>query len=209
MKFAAKASIDFEIAPSGNHIAICTGVVDFGLQPGSAMYPDPKQQVYLRFELPTEIVTYTKDGKEVSGPMSIGRKFTASMSTKANLRKFIESWFGKSFPSDDLASDFDLKLLLGRKCLLNIKHQEKGDKTYANLSDATPIPKGMQADYKQQNASIYFSLGESTGAEFNALPDWMKETINKRIQPTPKQAVKVGIDAEPFDAEPFDDDLPF
>lgn len=56
MKFPAKPSSDFEVAPAGNHVAICNAVVDLGLQPGSKMYPDPKHQVYIRFELPLERV---------------------------------------------------------------------------------------------------------------------------------------------------------
>lgn len=202
MKFAAKQSVDFKIAPAGNHVAICNGIVDFGLQPGSGQYPDPKHVVYIRFELPTETVAYTKDGKEISGPMSVGRKFTASMSKKANLRKFIESWFGKAFPTDESAADFDLKNLLGRKCLVNIAHDEKGDKTYANLSNATPIPKGMSAEYQQQNPSLYFSLEESSDKDFQALPEWMQQVISKRIQEQPKVSTLA-------DDEPFDDDIPF
>src|SRR5687768_6847948 len=107
MKFPAKASVDFAAVPAGNHVAICNAVVDLGMQPGSGMYPDPKHQVYVRFELPTERVKYVKDGNEVEGPMSIGKTFTASMSEKANLRKFIESWFSKKFQNDNAASDFD------------------------------------------------------------------------------------------------------
>jgi hypothetical protein len=202
MKFPAKASVDFKIAPAGNHIAICNGVVDFGMQPGNGAYPEPKHIVYVRFELPTEIVSYLKDDQQVSGPMSVGRKFTASMSAKANLRKFIESWFGRNFPSDDAAASFDVKALLGRKCLVNITHNEKGDKTYANLASATPIPKGMQADHAQVNESIYFSLDESGDREFRELPEWMQETINKRIKEQPKQTP---ID----DGQPFDDGIPF
>lgn len=205
MKFQAKASVDFEVVPAGNHIAICNGVIDLGLQPGRGQYPDPKHEVYLRFELPTEVVTYQKDGQQVSGPMSIGRRFTASMSEKANLRKFIEGWFSKRFPDDDAASDFDFKYLIGKRCLLNVTHNEKGQKVYANIAGASPIPKGMQADQKQYNPSLYFSLEESGDAEFRALPEWLQETINKRIEPE-KQPTKTAATTAAGD---FDDDIPF
>jgi hypothetical protein len=210
MKFAAKASKDFETAPAGNHVAICTGIVDLGIQPGSGMYPDPKHQVYLRFELPTESVTYQKDGKDVTGPMSVGRTFTASMSEKANLRKLVESWFGKKFQSDDAAADFDLKTLLGRKCLLNIQHTEKGGKTYANINAATPIPKGMSGDYPQVNASVYFSLSSSDDAVYNALPKWLKEKIDNRIVEDQKRTnPNHSVDERNPPAADFDDDIPF
>jgi hypothetical protein len=182
MKFPAKASADFAICPAGNHVAICNAVVDLGVQPGSAQYPDPKRQVYVRFELPTEQIKYVKDGQEVTGPMSIGKTFTASMSEKANLRKFIESWFGKKFPTDAAAADFDHAALLSRKCLLNVTHNEKGEKTYANISAATPIPKGMTADYPQQNPSLFFDLENPDTETFNRLPEWLQKKITERIE---------------------------
>lgn len=210
MKFPAKAGGDFEVAPAGNHVAICNAIVDLGLQPGSGMYPDPKHQVYLRFELPTETMSYQKDGATVTGPMSIGRSFTASMSEKANLRKFIESWFGKKFPTDEAAADFDMKAVLGRKCLLNVTHAEKGGKTYANINNATPIPKGMSTDYPQHNASLYFSLGEPDAATFDALPKWLKEKIQGRLeeQKAPARGHQSALDeyqSQPVSAD-FDDD---
>jgi len=191
MKYPAKATADFAIVPAGNHVAICNAVVDLGMQPGSGMYPEPKHQVYVRFELPTEPITYTKDGKEVTGPMSIGRTFTASMSTKANLRKFIESWFGKAFPSDEAAADFDLAKLLSYKCLLNVTHTEKpGGKTYANIANATPIPKGMPADYPQHNASMLYDLASPDEDTFRRLPEWLQKKLNERLSDDKETASK-------------------
>lgn len=206
MKFPAKASVDFEVVPSGNHVAICNAIVDLGLQPGSGMYPDPKHQVYIRFELPTERVRYQKDGKEIEGPMSIGRTMTASMSEKANLRKFIESWFGKKFPSDDVAADFDLGKLLGCKCLLNVTHTEKGQKVYANIANATPIPKGMTADYPQHNISLYFSLDEPDDNAFNALPEWLRKKISERLDEDASTDKDTDARAAAGD---FDENIPF
>jgi hypothetical protein len=210
MKFPAKASKDFEMVPAGNHIAICTGVIDLGIQPGSGMYPDPKHQVYIRFELPTETISYEKDGQQVTGPMSVGRTLTASMSEKANLRKLIESWFGKKFPTDDVAADFDVKTLLGRKCLLNVTHTEKGQKVYANIANATPIPKGMSADYPQHNPSVYFSLASSDQAVYDKLPKWIKEKIDNRIVEEEKRTKPTdSFDERNPPPADFDDDIPF
>lgn len=213
MKFAAKASADFDIAPAGNHVGICNGIIDLGLQPGRGQYPAPKHEVYMRFELPTERITYTKDGREVDGPMTIGRSFTASMNEKANLRKFIESWFGKKFPTDGEAENFDCKALLGRKCLLNVTHTEKGPKVYANINAATPIPKGMTADYAQANRSLYFDLDAPDQLAYQALPEWLRKKIDGRL--TEETAPKSGgsndgtDERNPPPAEDFNDDIPF
>lgn len=212
MKYPAKATADFAICPSGNHVAICNAVVDLGMQPGSGMYPDPKHQVYVRFELPTEQITYTKDGNEITGPMSIGRTFTASMSEKANLRKFIESWFGKKFPTDDAAADFDCALLLGKKCLVNVTHTEKEQKTYANIANATPIPKGMPAEFAQQNPSLCFDLSAPDDAAFSKLPEWLQKKIQERLSDDKETATKSAQDeylGSSASGAPFDDDIPF
>lgn len=205
MKFSAKASADFAIAPEGNHVAICNAVVDFGMQPGSGMYPDPKPQVYLRFELPTETIKYTRDGKDQEGPMAIGGTYTASMGEKANLRKLVESWFGKKFANDTAAADFDLQQLLGRKCLLNVVHKVGKQKTYANIANATPIPKGMKADYKQANESLYFSLDAPDDEAFQKLPEWMRKKIDARLEPEERELAAAGGAHQ----DDFNDDIPF
>ena len=142
--------------------------------------------------------------------MSIGRTFTASMSEKANLRKLIESWFGKKFPNDDAAADFDLVKLLGHKCLLNVTHTEKGQKTYANIANATPIPKGMTADYPQHNESAYYSLDAPDVQTYNALPEWLRKKIDERIV-EPKHAKDPGFSADDDRRADTDlnDDIPF
>jgi hypothetical protein len=214
VKFAAKASADFDIAPAGNHVAICNAIVDIGMQPGRGQYPAPKHEVYLRFELPTERVKYNKDGKEIEAPMSIGRTFTASMSEKANIRKFIESWFGKKFPTDEIAADFDFKALLGRKCLLNVTHTEKGPKVYANINAATPIPKGMTADYPQVNKSLYFDLTAPDQVAYQQLPEWLRKKIDGRLTEDKAQAGEDDYGAQLANrgsngGGEFDDDIPF
>jgi len=208
MKFPAKATSDFAIAPAGNHVGICNAVVDLGMQRGSAMYPNPKRQVYIRFELPSERVKYQKDGHEIEGPMSIGTTMTASMSEKANLRKLIESWFGKKFPHDNAAADFDLKTLLGRRCLLNVTHTEKGQKVYANIGAATPLPKGMVSAEPQHNPSLYFSLDEPDNATFEALPEWLRKKVQERL-PEDDDTANERKDEAMAGAAEFDDDIPF
>ena len=209
MKFPAKTSVDFEIAPAGNHVAFCIGCVDLGIQPGRGQYPAPRHEVYLKFELCNERITYTRDGQQVEGLITIGRTFTASMNEKANLRKFIEGLCGKNFPTDAAAEAFDLKHLVGRQFLLNVTHFDRGGKIYANVSSAAPLPKGMPATEKQHNPSQYFDLTDPSESVFDALPKWLKEKISSRIDdqesapppPTRRAAIEPGFiddDTIPF-----------
>ena len=114
--------------------------------------------------------------------MSIGRSFTASMSGKANLRKFVESWRGAAF-TDAQAADFDFKKLLGQRCLLNVTHTEKDGKVYANVTTATPLPKGMQSNEQQHNASLFLDLETPDAKAFAALPEWLRKKIEGRLVP--------------------------
>jgi hypothetical protein len=206
MRFKVSGGSDFTPVPAGNHVAICNAIVDLGFQPGSAQYPEPKHQIYVRFELPTERIHFGKDGEQKEGPMSIGRTFTASMHEKASLRKFIESWFGKTFPSDEKAGDFDLSALLDKKCLLNVTHVERGERTFANITGAAPIPKGMKSDYKRENQAMFFDLENPDEDQFLQLPEWLMEKINKRIEQKPNAKPKPSPAEATAD---FDDEIPF
>lgn len=204
MKFPAKhGGGDYTPVPAGTHSAICVAVVDCGMQPGSPLFPDPRHQLYLRWELPDEQISYEKDGQKITGPMTVGRTFTASMNAKANLRKFIEGWRGKAFADDDAAGAFDLEAVLGTRCLLNITHTVKGEKTYANVVSASPLPKSMQSTANQVNESLCFSLDAQDNAVYEKLPGWLREKIANRIVPSASPAPGTAV------ADPFDDEIPF
>lgn len=180
MKIPQKAS-DFKTVPEGTHLAVCNAIVDLGMQPGSQMYPAAKQQVYIRFEVPGEMIEH--DGKE--GPAVVGAFFTASMGKKAKLRQFIEGWFAKSFPSEDAASDFDLSMLIGKAALLNIVHNKSGDKTYANIKTAAPLIKGMEKP-ALQNEPISFYIAEWDDKEYAKVPEFLRKKIESRLR-TPEE----------------------
>jgi hypothetical protein len=206
MKFKAKSlNKDFEIPDAGSFTAICTGVIELGLQKGSPLYPDSKHQVYLRFELPTELVTYQKEGQSITAPMSVGRTFTASMNEKSNLRKFVEGWFGKTFKTDEAAEAFDFKAMLGRRAMVNIMHNTaKTGKVYANLVSASPLPKGMVSEEPQHNPSLYYDLANEDEKVLSSLPKWLQEKIRNRLEEE-VEVEEVVLQSD----EPFNDDIPF
>lgn len=170
---------DFKRAPSGSHIAVCNLVADCGMQPGSAMYPEPKRKVYLRFEIPAERIEYEKDGRKVEGPLTIGKFYTASMNEKATLRKHLEGWRGKAF-TDEEAGAFDVGKLLGVSCMLIVNEEERDGKTYSNISGIGKLPKGMPTPVAE-NDLIYFDA-DSGQQEYDALPPWLREKIDKQIR---------------------------
>lgn len=171
---------DFKRVPAGTHLAICNIVADLGVQPGSAMYPDPKRKLYLRFEIPGERVEYEKDGRMIDAPATISREFTASMNEKATLRKFLEGWRGKKF-TDEEAAQFDVGAILGKACLLSVTETDKGGETYSNVANASPLIKGM-APPPPENECILFT-SESSQATFDKLPKRVKEKVAAQLSP--------------------------
>lgn len=172
---------DFKRVPAGTHLAICNMVADIGMQPGSALYPNPKRQVVLRWEVPSERTEYEKDGKKVEGPLTISRTFTASMNEKAGLRKLLESWRGRKF-TDEEAARFDVSSVLGKACLLNVTESEKGGETYANVAGASALIKGMAAP-QAENPLLLFDPETASQAEYAALPKWIREKVDGAIKP--------------------------
>lgn len=170
---------DFKRVSAGTHLGVCNMVADIGLQPGSALHPDPKRQVVIRWEIPSERVEYERDGQKHEGPMTISRTFTASMNEKASLRQILENWRGRKFTNDE-AAKFDVSSILGKPCLLNISESTKGDKTYSNVAGVSPLIKGM-AGAEAENPLLYYA--DDNRRTYDQLPPWVREKIDNQLEP--------------------------
>lgn len=170
---------DFKRVSSGSHLGVCNLVADIGLQPGSALHPDPKRQVVIRWEIPGERVEYEINGEKKEGPMTISRTVTASMNEKATLRQILENWRGRKFTNEE-AAKFDVSSILGKPCLLSISESTKGDKTYSNVASVSPLIKGMAAP-EAENPLLYYA--DDNRRSFDALPKWVREKIETQLQP--------------------------
>jgi len=138
MAIVAKASGDgqtFTPAPAGVHQAVCVDVVDLGLL--DVTWQGVKKTQH-KVNVAWQIAEDRDDGK----PYLVFKRYTLSLSEKANLRKDLESWRGKKFTRDE-EMGFDIERLIGVNCLLNITHNEVKDKTYANVVSIMPLVKGM------------------------------------------------------------------
>jgi hypothetical protein len=197
---ANAGSGDFKSVPAGSHIAVCNLVADLGLQPGSGMYPAPKRQVYLRFEVPAERVQYERDGKHLDGPIVIGNTYTASMHEKANLRKSLEGWRGRKF-TDEEAEKFDVASVLGKPCMLSVVENEASNgKIYSNIAGIGGLPKGITAP-KPENDLIYYAADYRD--QFNKLPEWLRKKIDSQLE-------KPEVVSDANDSVYItDDDIPF
>jgi hypothetical protein len=177
-----KSSTDFKPLDEGTHTAICNAVIDIGLQ--STPW-GTKEQVWLRFEVPAERVSYIKDGLEVEGPQIIWARYNKTLTKKANLRKDLDAWRGKEFTTEELGG-FDLFRLVGKPCLITVVHNHGDDRTYANIAGITKILRNQQVPDWELNA-IRFSPEDTD--QYEDVPEWLQEKFDSRLElPEPEPA---------------------
>jgi len=181
----------------GMHPAVCIWVIDMGMQHNDFNDAD-QHKVYLQFETDEMIKI---DG--VDKPMVIGKQFTLSLHEKANLRKELESWRGKPFTKEE-ENGFDIKNVLDKPCILNVTHNVKGDRTYANIAAINPVMKGIVVA-KAVNEVIHFDMDDPEREKVLAkLPNWMQDKIKASKTYAKDDAVLFG-DFEPLN----DEEMPF
>ena len=133
---SAGSGASFTPCPAGVHQAVCVDVVDMGnLETVWAGVKKIKHVIRLVWQVEERM----EDGK----PFLIQSRYTASLHEKARLRKDLENWRGRPFTEAELKS-FDLEVLLGVNCLLNVVQNPKDGKTYANVTAVMPLKKGME-----------------------------------------------------------------
>ena len=196
---------DFELAPTGTHLAICYRVIDLGTQEttweGQTKHA---HKVLIGWELPDEKMS---DGR----PFIIQQRYTWSMHEKATLRKHLEAWRGTAFVDKDFGKGgFDIKNILGKACVLTVVHAEHNGKTYANIAGVGKLMKGQTAP-PQINPSVYLWLHKDRWemSVYASLTDGLKNTIAK--SPEYQELVAPSIasggadmaDELPADAIPF------
>lgn len=175
-----------QLVPAGGHIAICTKVVDVGVQPGGKF--DPQRQVYIGWELPNLPLRKwkDKDGNEHQGPQGIGNFYTLSLGAKAKLRGVLESWRGKAF-SEEEVKGFNIAVILGRVCMLNVVHNTAANgQTYANVGVVMAPPAGTVA--KTTSTLLEYSVDAPNEGLLMQLPKFLRDRIAQRIVPKPMQA---------------------
>ena len=192
-----------ELAPQGNHVAICYKMIELGTITDTFKGEDvTRHRVLLYWELSNELAMF--DG--VEKPISVSKEFSLSMNEKSILRKMLESWRGKAFTEKE-ANAFDITRLMGVPCMVNVIHvTSAAGNQYENVSSITPLPKGMEIP-TQFNDSFEFSLDEFDQVKFETFPDFIKDKINGSVE------MKAKADSKELESKLVeiikDDDLPF
>lgn len=189
MGIILKEETSYEPIPSGMYDAVCTDIIDLGVQHSNGQYGERDDlKVMLCWELP-ELTD--ADGK----PRVVRKTYTQSFSPKANIRKDLESWRGIPFTAEELEG-FDLDAILGCGCQIQIM-QEKADngKTYSNIKNIVPLKRDRWAEPTHKTS---FVLAGDRLREIEFLPEFVQNIIKESI--TYKQLTS--------EESPFDDDMP-
>ncbi len=179
MSLIAKENSGANIEPiaPGVYVAVCYGLIDLGthLNP---LFGNEAHKVLVQWEIPEVRGDFDRDGQKVSLPRAISKRYTLSLSEKANLRRDLESWRGRKFTAQELAG-FDLRNLLGAACQLQIVHEtNKEGRTFGTIAAIMALPKGMPKP-APENPQAFFSF-EEAGAN-PVLPAGVPEWITKII----------------------------
>lgn len=171
---APKPTSTRPLPPDGMHVARCYSMIDLGTHETTGAFGTKRQRkIRLSFELPTELCVFSEEKGEQ--PFTIHQTFTFSMHEKAALRKFLTTWRGKAF-TDEEANAFDVAKLLNVPAYINIVHQERGDKTYANIANANKLPKGTTCP-ERINEAVEFSLDTYDEEIYAGFPEWLQKEI--------------------------------
>jgi hypothetical protein len=154
MSIIAKNTTEKEFAKlplpeAGTTLAVCCAVWDLGLQLSNFKNEDGTDKVQHKIIIAWEISEkINQPDSEYNGkPYMMNKTYTLSLGEKANLRKDLESWRGKSFTEEEIKNGFDVEKLYGVNCLIGIKHEpDRRDpsKLYANVTSILPPAKGME-----------------------------------------------------------------
>ncbi len=190
MKVKNRARPKLPPVEPGVYIAVCVYSIDLGEQ--LCEYKDKTKsynnQVRLGFELIGETVEI--DGKQE--PRVLSRTLNFTQSKNGGLRKFVQSWLGKTF-TDDEFRELDTNDLVGTPAQLSVVLNESGE--YANIDTIMQLPRGMAAP-SPASALIRYDMEPWDDDAFAALPDWAQEMIKKSTQ-----YQKLHVPTDPVDVD--------
>lgn len=190
-----KPGREFTLTPPGQYVGICAKFIDLGTQVTNGQYGYREaRKIALAYEVPKVRIEFEENGQIVNRPALQTERFTWSMSTKSNLRPFLESWRGRQFTDQDFGM-FDTQNLLGVPALIQIKHSQDGK--YADIQSIMMYQAPRDQWPKLESPPTYFSLEPD---RFNQqVFDSLTAGYKRIIAPTPEFAQVGGRYTPPDD----------
>jgi len=183
-KQSSNSQSDFKLPPAGSYMARLYRIIDIGTQTTEWMGKKKMQRkIIAMFELHGEDndgqPLQTAEGK----PLIVSKRYTLSLDEKATLRKDLEAWRGKAFTQAEL-DGFNLEVLLGKFCMVNITHSSYEGKEYANVASVSQVPAALKklGEPVGVNEVMIFTLEPFDQAKFEKLSEGMQGVIKKSAE---------------------------
>jgi len=110
----------FKVLP-GDYLANCYALLDLGVhESANTAGVSAVHKIMLRWEIYPIVTTPKFTSEETNFPVTVGKEYILTWSDKSELRSDLESWRGKKFDQAEMRR-FDLKTVLGARCLLRIR----------------------------------------------------------------------------------------
>ena len=203
LRASASATSTIEPVPQGTHLAVCTVLVDLGLQENKT-YKKWQPKIMLGWEICGE--TYQdEDGNEK--PKMIYSRYTNSLNDGAALRRDLVAWRGRDFTPEEL-DDFNLVNIVGKSCFITVIHNEVNGKKYANISSIAGLPKNVTPG-TPIGKTLVFDLDDATLEEVDLLPEWIGKVIKQSSTYKDKFDKAYSQPAPVYDDLENDGQLPF
>lgn len=198
-----------ELIPAGNYVARCYQMIEIGTV-NEIIMGSAKQltKVRIGWELPTELRVF--DEAKGEQPLVISKEYTLSTNEKSNLRKMLASWRGKDFTEAE-AKSFDISVLVGIPCMLNIIHKpKKTDPTsfFEEIGSISAMPKGMMPSAAVLKPFV-LSYDAWDEERFNSLPDFIKQKMQGSLEYAAMKTPNSKHMNQGEDLNNDDNDLPF
>lgn len=133
---AAAPKKKYELCPEGSYQACITRAYYCGTHANKFDPKNPPQKkIVFAFELDEPLT----DG---SGNHVMSTTVTFSLNEKSGLTKLLKPVMGSSYP-DKPGQNLDINSLIDMRVMVGVTHSVNGDKTYANISGLTRVPRGM------------------------------------------------------------------
>lgn len=129
---------NFTPHPEGQYAMLCVDVVNLGVNVESFPGQEPR-------EVAKVALVFASGERQADESLTlVTTEMTLSANEKANLRKFLESWRGKSYTAEQAEAGLPVNKLYGQSALVSIEQilTRKGRK-FAKIASIGPLPKSM------------------------------------------------------------------
>ena len=178
----------------GQHAVACVDVVNLGTKVETFPGAEPR-------EVDKAALVFASGERQDGGALTIITvEMTLSMNEKANMRKFLESWRGKSYTAEQAEKGVPLHKLQGQVALVSVEHIiTKAGRRFAKIKSVSPLPEAMSISPDRLEALL---------KEYER-PEFFKERKEEYALALAKHRAEYAANGVEPEIEEDDDEVPF